>query len=349
MVSPGAIRIEILARAAATRVLLAPSTLGRVEAGDAQRRLGPQPLDGRSRRRSTRCRGPRRTRRAAAPRGTPRRRPGRCAGPATATLPRVVVQAGDQPGQRDQRVGHQAAPHAGVDGVGQRADLDVDADQAAQAGGQRGHADVPVAGVGDHDDVGAELVLVLAQQRGQGVGADLLLALDEHRDADRQVVAVHPQGAEVGRDAGLVVGGAAGVEAAVALGRLERRGVPLGVVVLGLDVVVGVEQHRRRALGARLVRDHRGRAAVGADDLDGVEALGPEQRGHRLGAALHLAGPRRVGADRLDADQVLEVLADPGQHLRHPAPDVVGRGRSLMAVNLSGGRWRGSPRMRTSP
>ena len=98
---------------------------------------------------------------------------------------------------------------------------------------------------------------VLAQQRGEGVGADLLLALDEHRDADRQVVAVHPQRAEVGRDPGLVVGGAARVQAAVALGRLERRGVPLGVVVLGLDVVVGVEQHGRRALRAPLVRDHR--------------------------------------------------------------------------------------------
>ena len=44
---------------------------------------------------------------------------------------------------------------------------------------------------------------------GQGVGADLLLALDEHRDADRQVVAEHPERAEVGDDAGLVVGGAA--------------------------------------------------------------------------------------------------------------------------------------------
>ena len=142
--------------------------LGGVEAGDAQRRLGPQPLDRRAARRSTRCRGRRRTRRAAAPRGTRRRRPGRCAGPATATLPRVVVQAGDQPAQRDQRVGHQAAPHAGVDGVGERADLDVDADQAAQAGGERRHADVPVAGVGDDDDVGAELVLVLARAAPAG-------------------------------------------------------------------------------------------------------------------------------------------------------------------------------------
>ena len=97
--------------------------------------------------------------------------------------------------------------------MGERADLDVDAHEAAQAGGEGRHADVPVAAVGDHDDVGAELVEVLLQERGQAVGADLLLALDEHHDVDREVVAVDPQGAEVGGDPGLVVGGTAGVEA----------------------------------------------------------------------------------------------------------------------------------------
>ena len=79
------------------------------------------------------------------------------------------------------------------------------------------------------------------------------------------------------------------VEPAVALGRLERRGVPVGVVVLGLDVVVGVEQHRGRALRPGLVRDHGRGAAVGADDLDAVEALGREQLGRP---------PRRSAAPR---------------------------------------------------
>ena len=97
--------------------------------------------------------------------------------------------------------------------MGERADLDVEPDQAAQAGGQGRDADVPVAAVGDHDHVGAQLVEVLLQQRREAVGADLLLALDEHHDVDREVVAVDPQRAEVGGDAGLVVGGAAGVEA----------------------------------------------------------------------------------------------------------------------------------------
>ena len=127
----------------------------------------------------------------------------------------------------------------------------------------------------------------------------------------------------MGDDAGLVVGGAAAVETAAALGRLERRGVPVGGVVLGLHVVVGVEQHRRRALRPGLVRDHRRGAALGAHDVDVGEALGPEQLGHGLGAALHLAGPRRVGTDRLDPDQVLEVVADPGQHVLDAGADVV--------------------------
>ena len=71
---------------------------------------------------------------------------------------------------------------------------------------------------------------------------------------------------------------------------------------------MGVEQHRRRALGAGLVRDHRRRAAVGADDVD-------PRRTPRRGTARrppprppHLARARRVGAHRLDPDQVLEVL-----------------------------------------
>ena len=207
--------------------------------------------------------------------------------------------------------------------MGEGADLDVEADQTAQAGGESGDADVPVAAVGDHDHVGAELLEVLLQQGREAVGADLLLALDEHHDVDRQVVAVDAQRAEVGGDPGLVVGGAAGVETAVALGRLERRGVPVGVVVLRLDVVVGVEQHGRRAVAGRaLVGDHRRATAVGAGDL-AVEALGGEQVADRLGTALHLAGALGVGAHRLDPDQRLEVSSYAGKYVAHPGAQVV--------------------------
>jgi ornithine--oxo-acid transaminase len=211
-----------------------------------------------------------------------------------------------------------------VDAVGEGADLDVEADQAPQAGGESGHADVPVAAVGDHDHVGAQLLEVLLQQGGETVGADLLLTLDEHHDVHREVVAVGAQGTEVGHDAGLVVGGTAGVQPAVALGRLEGRGVPVGVVVLGLDVVVGVEQHGRCVVPGRpLVGDQRRPAAVRAGD-PALEALGGEQVAHRLGTALHLARAVRVGADRLDPDQRLEVASYAGKDVAHPRAEVGG-------------------------
>ena len=104
---------------------------------------------------------------------------------------------------------------------------------------------------------------IVAERRRAG----LLLALDEDRDADGQAARVRAQRGDVGHDAGLVVGGAATVEAPVALGRLERRRVPVGVVAGGLHVVVGVERHRRRALGPVDVADD-GRPPALDDDLD---------------------------------------------------------------------------------
>ncbi len=88
-----------------------------------------------------------------------------------------------------------------------------------------------------------------ASSAAQRRRAGLLLALDEDRDAHRRVAAERADRRQMRCDAGLVVGGAAAVEPAVALGRLERRRVPLAAVALGLHVVVGVQQHRRRARG----------------------------------------------------------------------------------------------------
>ena len=140
----------------------------------------------------------------------------------------------------------------GVHGVGQRADLDVAAHEPAQAGGQRRDADVPVAGVGDHDDVGAQVVAVLVRGEPARVSEPTSSSPStKNGHVDRQVVAEDPQRGQVRRDAGLVVGRAAAVEAVAALGRLEGRRVPVGVVVLRLHVVVGVEQHGRRARRAR--------------------------------------------------------------------------------------------------
>ena len=100
------------------------------------------------------------------------------------------------------------------------------------------------------------------------------------------------------RDAGLVVGGAAAVEPAVALGRLERRRVPVGAVVLGLHVVVGVEQHRRRARRARAC-GRSPRAAALADDVDVVET--PSANRSATASAVRCTSARRAGSALTDS------------------------------------------------
>ena len=82
-----------------------------------------------------------------------------------------------------------------------------------------GHADRPVAGVGEEQHVGAERVGVRGEERGEAGRADLLLALDEHLHVARQLAGgaePGPHRGEVRDHAGLVVGGAAAEEATVA-------------------------------------------------------------------------------------------------------------------------------------
>ena len=99
-----------------------------------------------------------------------------------------VVERGDEPDQGGDGVGHGAAEHPRVDAVVERRDRHDDPDQAAQGDGERRFADVPVAGVGEDDGVRAQLLAVPLEDGQQRVAADLLLALDEDRDADRRAV-----------------------------------------------------------------------------------------------------------------------------------------------------------------
>ena len=126
------------------------------------------------------------------------------------------------------RVGHGAAEHAAVDAV---------VEGRGRSATTRTIPRRVVVSAGSPTAQLAESASTIASARSfspcrsrivaQAVGADLLLALDEDRDADRQLAAVRAQGRDVGHDPGLVVGGAAAVEPAVALGRLERRAVPV--------------------------------------------------------------------------------------------------------------------------
>ena len=100
------------------------------------------------------------------------------------------------------------------------------------------------------------------------LAAVLLGALDQHLDVHRRLAVPGAQRGEVGDDAGLVVGGAAPVDAAVLERRRERVGLP-AFRRRGLDVVVRVEQHgRARRPGSRrgssATRRARRRAGLGA-------------------------------------------------------------------------------------
>ena len=145
----------------------------------------------------------------------------------------------------------------------------------------------------------------LAQRRRAG----LLFAFDEHGDADRGLAVERPHRRQMCCDTGLVVGSAAAVQPAVALGRLERCGDPLARVALGLHVVVGVQQDGRRA-GRGGVAGYDGRGTALADDAHIVEPDSGEQVGDRLCAAVHLVATTRVGPYRLDADQIFEIRTD---------------------------------------
>src|SRR4051812_50082012 len=73
-----------------------------------------------------------------------------------------------------------------------------------------------------------------------------------------------PERRQMRCDPCLVVGTAATVQPAVALGRLERRRLPLTVLAFGLYVVMGVQQYRRGAgRGGGPGGDGRGAALAG--------------------------------------------------------------------------------------
>ena len=119
---------------------------------------------------------------------------------------------------------------------------------------------------------------------------------------------MRPKRRQMRCDTSLVVGAAAPVESAVTFGRLERRRHPLGGIAFGLDVVVCVQQHRGRSRRRRMPGDDGGCTAL-ADDLHVIETGLRQQIRRGLGAALHLSAAGRVGPDRFDADQGLEITA----------------------------------------
>ena len=154
------------------------------------------------------------------------------------------------------------------------------------------------------------------QEALEGGAADLLLTLDEDRHGAGQLAVGQgrqdAQGVGVGDDAGLVVSRPAAEQPFTApLGGEGVGLVPAGRVTDGLDVVVGVEQDVRAALGARLVGQDGGPAGGAVrgghgEDL-GVQTAVAQERGHGLGGAPDLGLVVTGGGDRGDRDQIGQV------------------------------------------
>ena len=209
-------------------------------------------------------------------------------------------------------------------GLVEHADLDDARHDTAQGRRQRRLAQAPVAAVGDDDRVAGEALALLLEVGAQVLGPGLLLALDEHRDADRRLSLKGAQRREVRDHAGLVVRAAAAEEAPVAHGRRERRRAPLAFGARGLDVVMGVEEDRRRARRRREVADDRRVALCAAEDLH-LGADVAEHPGDGVRGAAERLGVPAGGAHRRDGDERLEVLLDLGHAFLDARPEGGGR------------------------
>ena len=84
------------------------------------------------------------------------------------------------------RVGHRAAERSGMQIGAAAAQVDLEVHQTAQAVADRRHAAREHRRVGDDDDVGAELVLVRADEVVEVGAADFLFALEDELDVHRQ-------------------------------------------------------------------------------------------------------------------------------------------------------------------
>ncbi len=216
------------------------------------------------------------------------------------------------------RVGRGAAVHARMHRAGQGAHGDQDAPGAAQAGGHGRSAELDVAGVRDQHDVGGEQIGFGTHEGLESAGRHLLRALANNPYSHGPWPRQRPERAQQHHQVALAVGGAAAVPTPVALGELPRRGCPLPWIAGRLDVVVRVEEHRRRPGRSRRVAHDREAAVGSLDGVDAVHADLPEQ-------AFHLGGRPRALLDRLDVrvrhrphrDQSLEVLARLGHEVLH--------------------------------
>ena len=179
----------------------------------------------------------------------------------------------------------------------------LDVEHAAQHVGDRGLVDVQHAGVGDHADVGRELVPVGLEERLEVAAAGFLLALQHDGDRDREGAVASFQA----RNASMkVITWPLSSTAPRATTRwprgpvddrgLEGRALPEVQRVGRLDVVVAVVEEVRATAPAAVVVGERPGLAAGLDQA-GLEAEARELVGEPLGAWRGV-GRRRRGRCR---------------------------------------------------
>ena len=255
------------------------------------------------------------------------------------------MQGREQARQGVHRVRHGAAVPPGVQVAVGADDLDVQSQQPLRGHRERRFRRTPHPAVrGDHQ-IGREFVGVPGHVRSQMRATDLLLALEQERDVQRQRAVLgdelpHDLGGDV--DRALVVGGAAAANPILAVVgvpcQLERRALPFVEAAGGLHVVMAVHQHRRPAWRALPVGHHRG-VAAGLHD----RRIGEVQPGHQpLGSGLHRLAVG-VTADARDR-HIPGELGD--------VPIVVGlepQGREGVSRSHGRRRWRSSARSPMTP
>ena len=211
-----------------------------------------------------------------------------------------------------QRVRHSpaVAPRVQILRCGRERDLEP-AEPAARHG-ERRLVDAPHRAIGRDDGVSREQRLVLADEGVEVAAADLFLALEHELDVDGQTTRGREERLGHGdrnQHRPLVVGDAAGVEAAVAHRRRPRRAVPFVERVGRLHVVVSVHQHRRLARRAQ---------PLAVDDR--VAAGGKRAHRERTGRRHSRRDPacrpidvgcvRGIGADARDRRELDELIED---------------------------------------
>lgn len=247
----------------------------------------------------------------------------------------TAVQTGEDLDQGVHRIGDGTSVPSGVQVTVGPGDLDVQRQQPFRSHRQGRLARPPHRSVGGDDEIGREIRSVGTNVVGQVRAADLLLALEQESDVERESVLLRdelPQDLESDVNGSLVVGDAAPAEAAISHRQLERRGDPLLQVARRLDVVVTVDQHRRRSRRAHPLPGHR-RVTARLDD-PGVGKV--EFAQHPVGGPEH-GLPGRIQTHAGDRDVVGE-LRDVAVVVRLKGKHVHRRSRSSVRSPRTRGR-----------